>query len=328
MTAKELMKRNNKAENLRVLQAESGQFFCESEKGKILYQVTLTDDEASCTCGDFAKNARKDPNFRCKHILSVMNSVPLGEIENGCFLEKKRPRLDERWIIEIDGNQFVKYAGLLDYAHQIGISSVDVEPLQLPTKDNGNFAICRASVVSKVGESFTDIGDANPTNCNAKVGKHLLRLASTRAIARALRSFTNVGLTALEELADLNDVLSNGDQKPRTAAKKKAAPKAKASPPAKKGGSGKSDISDNSDNLKSKGNGAGEPEAKAPEKSPDAIHPKMSEAQKRAIYNLSRRRGISVEELEERAFETYGIELENMSSKDASSFIRELQQAA
>ena len=54
----------------------------------------------------------------------------------------------------------------------------------------------------------------------------------------------------------------------------------------------------------------------------------MSEAQKRAIYNLSRRRGISVEELEHRAFETYGIELENMSSKDASSFIRELQQAA
>jgi len=190
-----------------VLQAESGQFFCESEKGKILYQVTLTDDENSCTCGDFAKNSRKDPNFRCKHILSVMNSVPLGEIENGCFLEKKRPKLDERWIIEIEGSQFVKYAGLLDYAHQIGIGSIEVEPLQLPTKDNGNFAILKATVVSKVGESFTDIGDANPTNCNAKVGKHLLRLASTRAIARALRSFTNVGLTALEELADLNDVL-------------------------------------------------------------------------------------------------------------------------
>jgi hypothetical protein len=328
MTAKELQKRNNKAENLRVLQAETGQFFCESEKGKILYQVTLADDEASCTCGDFAKNARKDPNFRCKHILSVMNSIPLGEVENGCFLEKKRPKLDERWIIEIEGNQFVKYAGLLDYAHQIGIGSIEVEPLQLPTKDNGNFAICRASVVSKVGESFTDIGDANPTNCNAKVGKHLLRLASTRAIARALRSFTNVGLTALEELADLNDVMGNGDQKPRTAAKKKATPKTKASPSTKKSDPVKSGKTDNSDNSKSKGNGAGKPEANASEKSSDAIHPKMSEAQKRAIYNLSRRRGISVEELEQRAFETYGIELENMSSKDASSFIRELQQAA
>jgi hypothetical protein len=136
-------------------------------------------------------------------------------------------------------------------------------------------------VVSKVGESFTDIGDANPTNCNAKVGKHLLRLASTRAIARALRSFTNVGLTALEELADLNDVLGNGDQKPRNAAKKKATPKAKAPAPAKKSGpvnSGKPDISDNSDNSKSKGNGSGQPEAKAPLKSSGTIQPKMSEA--------------------------------------------------
>jgi hypothetical protein len=187
MTAKELHEKKQQGGEPESASGGNGQFFCESEKGKILYQVTLTDDEASCTCGDFAKNSRKDSNFRCKHILSVMNSVPLGEIENGCFLEKKRPKLDERWIIEIEGNQFVKYAGLLDYAHQIGIGSIEVEPLQLPTKDNGNFAICRASVVSKVGESFTDIGDANPTNCNAKVGKHLLRLASTRAIARALR---------------------------------------------------------------------------------------------------------------------------------------------
>jgi len=98
-------------------------------------------------------------------------------------------------------------------ASVIGIGSIEVEPLQLPTKDNGNFAICRASVVSKIGESFTDIVDANPTNCNAKVGKHLLRLASTRAIARALRSFSNVGLTALEELADLNDVMGKPIQK-------------------------------------------------------------------------------------------------------------------
>ena len=54
----------------------------------------------------------------------------------------------------------------------------------------------------------------------------------------------------------------------------------------------------------------------------------MSEAQRRAIYNLSRRRGVSVEELEEKAVEAYGIALKNLSSTDASSFIRNLQQAA
>ena len=56
--------------------------------------------------------------------------------------------------------------------------------------------------------------------------------------------------------------------------------------------------------------------------------PKMSEAQKRAIYNLSRRRGISVEDLEQMAMDAYGSYIENLNSKDASSFIRNLQQAA
>ena len=55
---------------------------------------------------------------------------------------------------------------------------------------------------------------------------------------------------------------------------------------------------------------------------------KMSEAQKRAIYNLSRRRGISVEELKKLAMEGYNVALEDLSSIDASKFIRQLQQSA
>jgi hypothetical protein len=56
--------------------------------------------------------------------------------------------------------------------------------------------------------------------------------------------------------------------------------------------------------------------------------PSMSEAQKRAIYNLSRRRGISVEDLEQMSVDAYGCAVENLTSKDASAFIRNLQQAA
>jgi len=37
--------------------------------------------------------------------------------------------------------------------------------------------------------------------------------------------------------------------------------------------------------------------------------PSFSEAQKRAIYNLSRRRGISVEDLDNLVMEDYGISL-------------------
>ena len=54
----------------------------------------------------------------------------------------------------------------------------------------------------------------------------------------------------------------------------------------------------------------------------------MSEAQKSAIMNLSRRRNISVAELENLAMKSFNVPLENLSSTDASQFIRTLQTAA
>ena len=325
MTTKELQKRNAKAESLRVLQTDDGTFYVESAEGKILYNVVYEDQAESCTCADFAKNSAKNPNFKCKHLLSVMNCLATGDVHTGQFLERARPRLDERWIIEIEGNQFVKYAGLLDLGHQKGISQIEVEPLQLPTKDNGNFAICKATVVSKLGESFTDIGDANPNNCSSKVARHLLRLASTRAIGRALRTFTNIGMTCLEEIdfADIN-AREPANEKSKTPSGKPAAPKAKAAgkPVSQKTADGSDQGNQNMDNPA--------PPVQQPSASngPAPDQPRMSEAQKRAIYNLSRRRGISVEELETMAVEAYGTELEHLSSKDASAFIRNLQQAA
>jgi hypothetical protein len=68
MTAKELQQRNAKAETLRVLQTDDGQFYAESGEGKIRYNVTIDDDGDTCTCGDFAKNIKRDPGFKCKHI--------------------------------------------------------------------------------------------------------------------------------------------------------------------------------------------------------------------------------------------------------------------
>ena len=70
------------------------------------------------------------------------------------------------------------------------------------------------------------------------------------------------------------------------------------------------------------GNGNGKGKDKKP-----AI-PQMSTAQKNAIYNLSRRRGISVEELEKMSTDAYGVKVEHLTSTDASSFIRQLQQSS
>jgi predicted nucleic acid-binding Zn finger protein len=338
MTAKEIAKRNKKAAQLKVLQTDSEQFFVESGEGKILYAVTLGDEGNTCTCGDFAKNSKKDSKFNCKHILSVMNAIPKGEVKNGKFLEKHKPKLDPRFIIQIEGNEFCKYAGLLDLGHQKGILSIEVEPLQFPTKNNGNFAICKATVKSKTGETYIDIGDASPENCNARVAKHLCRIASTRSIARALRSYTNIGMTCLEELADLTDVIGSDQSKKTTVKKtsrKKIADKNNKSSKAKADTNKKSPAKAAKDNKSApkakakqpKAEEKVEPNGKADDKG-KSDQPNMSEAQKRAIYNLSRRRGISVEELEAMAKDAYGCELENLNAGDASTFIRNLQQAA
>jgi predicted nucleic acid-binding Zn finger protein len=123
MTAKEIAKRNKKAEQLKVLQTDDGQFFVESGEGKILYNVTLDGERNTCTCGDFIRNIKnkKDPNFMCKHIMSVMNAIPTGEVENGKFLEKLIPKLDERFMTNIKGKDFVLYAGVLNLATQKGL---------------------------------------------------------------------------------------------------------------------------------------------------------------------------------------------------------------
>ena len=324
MTAKEIQKRNQKSEQLKVLQSEDGQYFVESGEGKILYNVTLDDKGDSCTCGDFAKNVKKDPNFKCKHILAVYNAIPKKQVEGACFLEKHEPKLDERFITNIKGKDFVLYAGVLDLATQRGLLKLEVELIQFPSKENGNEAICRAVAEGKNGDVFSDIGDANPSNCASMIAKHLIRMASTRAKARCLRDMCNIGICTVEELADFDEVISAPDGKRASKAQPKdtgkstqKAPKAKATEKAKQ-------------SKRSESNGPSDKAPKSePKDPPDQTgQPKMSEAQRRAIFNLSRRRGISVDEIECMVEESYGVALANLTAKDASSFIRNLQQAA
>ena len=167
MSPQELQKRNEKAQHLRVIAVDAETYYVESSEGKICYRVIFNDAEESCTCGDFIKNSKKNPNFKCKHILSLYGCLASDNIIDGQMIQKHQPKLNEAFITTIDGKDFIKYPGLLDFAHQKGISSIEVEILQIPAKENDNFAICKAVATSKLGEVFSDIGDANPQNCNA-----------------------------------------------------------------------------------------------------------------------------------------------------------------
>jgi predicted amidohydrolase YtcJ len=105
----------------------------------------------------------------------------------------------EEYMIERQGKRFVLYAGLLEEAHSRGLRSIETELLQVPDHENGEVAIVRAVVRTEDGK-FTGIGDASPENVNRTIAPHVIRMAETRAKARALRDAINVGVTAFEEL--------------------------------------------------------------------------------------------------------------------------------
>lgn len=110
--------------------------------------------------------------------------------------------MDRRYVIQREGKDFALYAGLLDLAHERGLLSIETVIVQLPTEANGNMAVVQAAVrlsdAQGVLRTFQGIGDAAPGNVNRMMAPHILRMAETRAKARALRDAVNVG----EALAD------------------------------------------------------------------------------------------------------------------------------
>ena len=89
------------------------------------------------------------------------------------------------------GKPYILYAGLLDLAHGLGIKYIETYLLQIPSPDNANTAIVHATVEMEDGTRFQGIGDASPDNVGKAVAEHLIRMAETRAKARALRDAVN-----------------------------------------------------------------------------------------------------------------------------------------
>lgn len=127
--------------------------------------------------------------------------------------------IQKEFIVNLKGKDFVTFPGLLDLAHQQDLRYVSTELIQIPDADNGHTAIVTAKVETSKG-TFTGIGDANPVNVgNKMIAVHSIRMAETRAIARALRFATNIGMTALEEIGGdvvSDDMPTHTEDKPMT----------------------------------------------------------------------------------------------------------------
>jgi hypothetical protein len=107
--------------------------------------------------------------------------------------------------IDLKGKTYATFDGVLDEAHKQGLVRTETEIIQLPSKENP-LCIVKAFVKTSKGE-FVGHGDASENNVNRMIVPHLIRMAETRALGRALRFATNAA-TLAEELGD-NDVVQS-----------------------------------------------------------------------------------------------------------------------
>lgn len=99
--------------------------------------------------------------------------------------------------IRLQGREYVTHSGLLWLAHDHGIESIETDLISWDRADRA--AVVKATAIGSRGR-FTGYGDADPSNVGRAIAGACLRMAETRAVNRALRLYTGLGMTSAEEL--------------------------------------------------------------------------------------------------------------------------------
>jgi hypothetical protein len=202
----------------------------------------------------------------------------------------------------------VVYAELLSKAHGEGLKSIRTELLLQPAEDNGRLCIVKAIVETERGH-YEGLGDADPGSVEAFLAPHLIRVAETRAKARALRDAVNIGVVSFEEL---DGVSLDRDSNPGSGAQPASRSPRHAKPaPAP---------------ARPRGNGNGTP--KAAPRSGNGSEP-MSEAQRRYLFRLMAGQGYQREVAEERLKDIFEVStLAEITKVAATKMIDELLNSA
>lgn len=202
------------------------------------------------------------------------------------FVIRMKVRDDKGTVVgEIEA---VSFKGLLHLAHEEGLESVRTELLQMPSDSNERTAVVRATVRTRKG-TFTGIGDANAGNVNRRIVPHLMRMAETRAVARAFRVAVNVGAVAIEELSDEAVTTTSAEENNGTAA-----------PP-------KPEL------VRARGRDL-EPETAGP-----TDRRAMSEEQKKLLFRLAYQLGDSRENAAGRVLQALAVERFDQASRSAAA---------
>lgn len=107
----------------------------------------------------------------------------------------------ERFVRNLQGCDYILYGGVLQLAKERGLRRISTSIVQLPSKENSMYAVVEAEIETSDGV-FRELGDASPESVARSIQPHLLRMAATRAKARAMRDAVGIDMVALEELGD------------------------------------------------------------------------------------------------------------------------------
>jgi len=119
----------------------------------------------------------------------------------------------DKFVRSLSGREFILYGGVLQLAKQRGLKRITTRIVQVPCAENNHLAVCEAEVETEDGV-FSDVGDASPSSVSRTIQPHILRMAATRAKARAMRDAVGIEMVALEELGGDgdSDVDDEGDE--------------------------------------------------------------------------------------------------------------------
>jgi hypothetical protein len=113
----------------------------------------------------------------------------------------KTIKKEEDDYIMLNGKKYTTHKGLLNNAYKKGLKSIITDFISY----ENDTAVMKSTVTMADDTVFTSYGDANPSNVNYNIAKHLIRMAETRATNRALRLATNQAETSIEELGGVNN---------------------------------------------------------------------------------------------------------------------------
>ncbi|MCZ7682450.1 MAG: hypothetical protein M5U28_28125 [Sandaracinaceae bacterium] len=182
--------------------------------------------------------------------------------------------------------------------------------MQSPTKDNGETAIALVRVQTARG-SFTGLGDANPRNVTARVALHFIRMAETRALARALRAALDIGALAIEELEEEFGYAEARSEAPRANGQRTEATRTDDPPRDDARPNGRSSY---------RGNDRG-----GSDRSGGSFDGPMSDPQRRLLYRLAFEHGHEGDEARTWLHQELGVEsLAEATKRMASSLIDRL----